>query len=210
MLELTACVELNTFTMCVCSATTLVQTLQTHTHSHTIYTMHTHAHTHTYNLCMYIRQCRLTGAASATVEDLRTQTSSGFQNAIKSKKVRTYSGRYTKPCLCMSVFVCVLCQCLVVVFYVWNFRKLCLCPSATPAANEAGREATLPLPGGSPGRLLLSLVQPAGGRPGYPLHWGEHQRTAEGAVSPPPEPREQEREGCVCVCACVCMRVCAL
>ena len=110
MLELTACVELNTFTMCVCSATTLVQT---HTHSHTIYTMHTHAHTHTYNLCMYIRQCRLTGAASATVEDLRTQTSSGFQNAIKSKKVRTYSGRYTKPCLCMSVFVCVLCQCLV-------------------------------------------------------------------------------------------------
>ena len=114
---------------------------------------------------------------------------------------------YVSVCVCvMSVFG----VCKEVVFYVWNFRKLCLCPSATPAANEAGREATLPLPGGSPGRLLLSLVQPAGGRPGYPLHWGEHQRTAEGAVSPPPEPREQEREGCVCVCACVCMRVCAL
>ena len=30
---------------------------------------------------------RLTGAASATVEDLKTQTSAGFQNALKSKKV---------------------------------------------------------------------------------------------------------------------------
>ena len=30
---------------------------------------------------------RLTGAASATVDELRNQTSSGFQNALKSKKV---------------------------------------------------------------------------------------------------------------------------
>ena len=38
--------------------------------------------------CVHVRVCpRLTGAASATVEDLRTQTRAGFQNAIKSKKV---------------------------------------------------------------------------------------------------------------------------